>query len=74
MDRDVQDFLDLLNTLDNYPFAPARELVAVLGDHTSGAAVKRVVSRYAKETGHQPYVFNGSSPGSLAFGHLRVSS
>jgi len=47
--------------------------VAVLGDQTSPEAIERVVANYAKETGHQPYVFNGSSPGALAFGHLRVS-
>ncbi|HEX5601677.1 MAG TPA: hypothetical protein VFX63_03965, partial [Pyrinomonadaceae bacterium] len=47
--------------------------VAVLGDQTSRAAIERVVDSYAKETGHQPYVFNGSSPGALAFGHLRLS-
>jgi galactokinase len=47
--------------------------VAVLGDQTSRAAVERVAANYAKETGHQPYIFSGSSPGALAFGHLRVS-
>jgi len=47
--------------------------VAVLGDQTSPEAIERVVENYAKETGHQPYVFNGSSPGALAFGHLRFS-
>ncbi|HJT26396.1 MAG TPA: galactokinase family protein [Pyrinomonadaceae bacterium] len=47
--------------------------VAVLGDQASRAAVERVVDSYAKETGHQPYVFSGSSPGALAFGCLRFS-
>ncbi|HKG62354.1 MAG TPA: galactokinase family protein [Pyrinomonadaceae bacterium] len=47
--------------------------VAVLGDDVSRAAVERVVDSYAKETGHHPYVFSGSSPGCLAFGHLRFS-
>ncbi|MEN3330308.1 MAG: hypothetical protein V7638_5115 [Acidobacteriota bacterium] len=47
--------------------------VAVLGDQTSRAAVERLVASYARETGHQPYVFSGSSPGALAFGHLRPS-
>jgi galactokinase len=47
--------------------------VAVLGDQASRTAVERVVHSYAKETGHQPYIFNGSSPGCLAFGHLRFS-
>jgi len=47
--------------------------VAVLGDHASQAAVERVVATYANETGHQPYVFSGSSSGCLAFDHLRLS-
>lgn len=47
--------------------------VAVLGDQTSREAIERVVANYAKETGHQPYIFNGSSPGALVFGHLRFS-
>ena len=46
--------------------------VAVLGRQTSRAAIERVAANYAKETGHHPYVFNGSSSGSLAFGHLRL--
>ncbi len=32
MDRDTQDFLDLLNTLDKYSFAPARELFNTKAD------------------------------------------
>ena len=46
--------------------------VAVLGDQSSAAAIERVVADYANETGHKPYVFRGSSPGCLAFGHLRL--
>jgi galactokinase len=46
--------------------------VAVLGDQKSRVAIERVVASYANETGHHPYVFNGSSSGSLAFGHLRL--
>jgi L-arabinokinase len=46
--------------------------VAVLGDQTSRAAIERVVASYANETGHHPYIFTGSSSGSLAFGHLRL--
>ena len=48
--------------------------VAVLGDEQSHAAIERVVANYAKETGHQPYIFHGSSSGSLAFGHLRLQN
>jgi L-arabinokinase len=46
--------------------------VAVLGDRTSRVAVERIVESYMKETGHRPYVFSGSSPGTLEFDHLRV--
>ena len=46
--------------------------VAVLGDQTSRRAIERVVESYMKETGHRPYVFSGSSPGTLEFDHLRV--
>ena len=48
--------------------------VAVLGDQTSRAAIDRVAASYAKLTGHQPYVFNGSSSGTLAFGYLRLQN
>lgn len=48
--------------------------VAVLGDQTSSAAIERVVANYTNETGHHPYIFHGSSSGSEAFDHLRVSA
>lgn len=44
--------------------------VAVLGDAEAGMAVRDVAVSYASLTGHQPYIFSGSSPGSAAFGHL----
>lgn len=47
--------------------------VAVFGDHNAGNAVQDLSRRYAEETGRQPYVFAGSSPGSAAFGHLKLS-
>jgi L-arabinokinase len=46
--------------------------VAVLGHCEAAAAVQRVAEKYAEATGHQPYIFSGSSPGSAAFGHLRL--
>ena len=46
--------------------------VAVLGDQTSRTAIERVAASYATQTGHRPYIFNGSSSGSLAFSHLRL--
>lgn len=44
--------------------------VAVLGDAKAGMAVRDVAASYASLTGHQPYIFSGSSPGSAAFGHV----
>jgi L-arabinokinase len=44
--------------------------VAVLGDAKAEMAVRDVAVKYASLTGHQPYIFSGSSPGSAAFGHL----
>jgi L-arabinokinase len=46
--------------------------VAVLGRRDAGDAITRVVETYAQETGHRPYIFSGSSPGSAAFGHLKL--
>jgi galactokinase len=46
--------------------------VAILGDQTSRAAIERVVASYAQETGHEPYVFHGSSSGSESFDHRRL--
>ena len=46
--------------------------VAVLGRADAGDAVLEVVNRYEESTGHRPYIFSGSSPGSAAFGHLIV--
>ena len=46
--------------------------VAVLGDQSSHAAIDSIAKAYANETGYQPYIFNGSSSGSAAFGHLRL--
>jgi L-arabinokinase len=44
--------------------------VAVLGRRDAGPAVAEVAQSYAELTGHKPYIFSGSSPGSAAFGHL----
>ena len=46
--------------------------VAVLGRRDSGTAVSAVAHSYAEKTGHKPYIFSGSSPGSASFGHLIV--
>jgi galactokinase len=42
--------------------------VAVLGRSEARPAFDRVVQRYAKERGFQPFVFEGSSPGADRFG------
>ena len=47
--------------------------VAVLGRNDAGAAVESVARQYARETGHHPYVFSGSSHGSAAAGCLRLT-
>lgn len=46
--------------------------VAILGRRDSGDAIAKVAYRYAQETGHRPHVFWGSSPGSAAFGVLKL--
>ena len=37
--------------------------VAVLGHEKSGEAIQQIARRYADESGHEGYVFRGSSPG-----------
>jgi L-arabinokinase len=46
--------------------------VAVLGHRAAGGAVRAIAEAYAKETGHPARVFEGSSPGAMDFGALRV--
>jgi len=46
--------------------------VAVIGRRDAGGAIAEVAHSFAEKNGHQPYIFSGSSPGSAAFGHLRV--
>jgi galactokinase len=46
--------------------------VAILSHRNASAAVARMAEKYARETGYQPYIFSGSSPGSAEFGHLRL--
>jgi len=47
--------------------------VAVLGRREAGGAIAKVADRYAEQTGYQPYVFSRSSPGSAAFGFLKLT-
>jgi galactokinase len=47
--------------------------VAVIGRREASEAIAKVADRYAEESGYQPYVFSGSSPGSAAFGFLKLA-
>jgi L-arabinokinase len=47
--------------------------VAVLGRRDAGPIVASLAEKYARETGYQPYIFSGSSPGSAGFGHLKLT-
>jgi len=47
--------------------------VAVLGRRDTREAIVGVADKYARETGRASYVFAGSSPGSAAFGYLKLS-
>jgi galactokinase len=47
--------------------------VAILGARSAETAVRRVAASYEEAMSYRPRVFAGSSPGSAAFGHLRIS-
>ena len=47
--------------------------VAVIGRCDAGDAISKIVDQYAHQTGYRPYVFYGSSPGSAAFGVLKLT-
>src|ERR1051326_71063 len=47
--------------------------VAVLGRRGAGEAVCQVAARYREQTGYEPAIISGSSPGANAFGHLKVA-
>jgi L-arabinokinase len=46
--------------------------VAILSRRDAVAVLREIAGQYAEETGHRPHIFYGSSPGSAAFGHLRL--
>ncbi len=46
--------------------------VAVLGNSDAESTVLEVAHRFTAMTGHEPYIFRGSSPGSAAFGNLVI--
>ncbi|MFZ0879210.1 MAG: galactokinase family protein [Candidatus Acidiferrales bacterium] len=45
--------------------------VAILGRQAE-PPVQSIVEKYARETGHKPHIFTGSSPGAMEFGVLRL--
>jgi L-arabinokinase len=47
--------------------------VAVLGSRQARSSLEKIAEQYARETLYQPYVFEVSSPGSAAFGHLKLT-
>jgi galactokinase len=47
--------------------------VAVFGRRDAREAIVGVAEKYARETGRGTYIFAGSSPGSAAFGYLKLS-
>ena len=46
--------------------------VAVLGRRGAGEAVCKVAARYREQTGYEPAIISGSSPGASTFGHLKI--
>jgi galactokinase len=46
--------------------------VCVLGRSPAWDIVNKIAAIHADETGHQPYVFQGSSPGAAAFGYIKL--
>jgi L-arabinokinase len=48
--------------------------VAILSRSNAAQSVLKIAEQYARETGHQPHIFSGSSPGSAIFGYLRLTA
>ena len=46
--------------------------VCVIGRATADTSVCELVDKYTQSTGHTPYLFSGSSPGAMEFGHMCV--
>jgi L-arabinokinase len=46
--------------------------VAVLGRRDAEETIRAIAEQYAEETGYQPYLFMGSSPGAETFGHVEL--
>lgn len=48
--------------------------VAVLGRKGADESIRRIASEYHRATKHEPYIFNGSSQGSAAFGFIKLDN
>ncbi|MEP6787199.1 MAG: galactokinase family protein [Acidobacteriota bacterium] len=46
--------------------------VAIVARRNSRDAISKIAAQYGHETGREPYIFHGSSPGCSTFGHLRL--
>ncbi|MEW6128002.1 MAG: galactokinase family protein [Acidobacteriota bacterium] len=47
--------------------------VAIVGRQNALAMVEQIADEYAKQTGHRPLIFSGSSMGTEAFNYLKLS-
>jgi galactokinase len=48
--------------------------VVVLGQHSAGHLIEKVIHRYTNETGHKPYLFSGSSMGAKEFDSILLKN
>ena len=46
--------------------------VAILGAATSAPQVQAIAQTYGRDSGHEPFIFTGSSPGATQFGAVRL--
>jgi hypothetical protein len=46
--------------------------VAILADRDAGEAVRAIAGAYARETGRDAYIFEGTSPGAARIGAIRL--
>jgi L-arabinokinase len=46
--------------------------VAILGRRGADEAIQRIAQRYREESGYDPAIISGSSPGASSFGSLRI--
>lgn len=46
--------------------------VAILGRRGADETIRRIAARYQEQSGHDPAIISGSSPGACSFGSLRI--